>query len=330
MEAARQLLAKKGGNQPYTDFNHDDREASGRPLRFAFDGNLGVIGLTRRTPRAVELTAGDPPEFQAFSPHVPIDSDTGEALGLYMNCGGFVNRPLFGDSTSLSAAAHLQHELVAADPNDVALVSAAPDIVEHTNAAEKEKPTMKELIAKLCAAWKIAKPVDQVTEAELITAFDQSTQETAALTGKVALVEPVITALGYAKDATPKAEELTGKITELNQRPANVDELIGREIADFAAATGIIAPAEEADWRDKLKKDRVNRTKELVGKTPSVLIGKLITEQRTTPPAADDTFKEAQELVAKDPAFKAIAEKQGADIALGRAVEAVLVKKQKM
>ncbi|HUJ70946.1 MAG TPA: hypothetical protein VLZ30_01795, partial [Verrucomicrobiae bacterium] len=125
MEAALRLTqGKRGGNQPYVDYNHDDKEASGRPLRFAWHDDLGVIGLTRRTLQAVERTTGDPPEFQAFSPHVPIDPETGEAVGIYMNCGGFVNRPLFGDATALSAAAHLPQELVAADPKAVELVSA--------------------------------------------------------------------------------------------------------------------------------------------------------------------------------------------------------------
>jgi hypothetical protein len=94
MEAALRLTqGKRAGNHAYTDYNHDDKEASGRPLKFAWHNDLGVIGLTRRTPAALKATTGDPPEFQAFSPHVPIDPETGEAVGIYMNCGGFVNRP---------------------------------------------------------------------------------------------------------------------------------------------------------------------------------------------------------------------------------------------
>src|SRR5258708_39668585 len=92
MEAARRLAAAKpNANQPYTDYNHDDKEASGRPLKFAWHDDLGVIGLTRRTLQAIERTTGDPPEFQAFSPHVPIDPETCEAVGIHINSRGFCN-----------------------------------------------------------------------------------------------------------------------------------------------------------------------------------------------------------------------------------------------
>src|ERR1700691_1881053 len=63
MEAALRLTqGKRAGNQAYTDYNHDDKEASGRPLKFAWHDDLGVVGLTRRTLRAIERTTGDPPE----------------------------------------------------------------------------------------------------------------------------------------------------------------------------------------------------------------------------------------------------------------------------
>src|SRR4029077_2522173 len=175
MEAARRVVAgevrPQAGtpappgprNQPYTDYNHDDKEASGRPLKFAWHDDLGVIGLTRRTLQAVERTTGDPPEFQAFSPHVPIDPETGEAVGIYMNCGGFVNRPLFGDATSLSAAAHLPQELVAADPNVVELVDAAT--------SESVTRDFDSLISRLCARYQLNSAT--VLETELLAAWER-------------------------------------------------------------------------------------------------------------------------------------------------------------
>src|SRR5208282_2937811 len=161
MEAALRLTqGKPAGNRAYTDYNHDDTEASGRPLKFAWHDGLGVIGLTRRAPAALKATTGDPPEFQAFSPHVPIDPESGEAVGIYMNCGGFVNRPLFGDATSLSAAAHLPQELVAADPNAVELISAVPEddrAEAATPVADQPKLTRSfdGLIARLCARYRL-------------------------------------------------------------------------------------------------------------------------------------------------------------------------------
>jgi hypothetical protein len=341
MEAARQLIAKKGGNQPYTDFNHDDQEASGRPKRFGWRDDLGVVGLVRRTHKAVEMTSGDPPEYQAFSPHVPMDGETGEALGLYMNCGGFVNRPLFGDSTSLLAAAHLTHELVAADPNDVAQIDAALREAETTPAAKMEKNQMKELIAKLCAVFKIdaAGKTDEALQPLLISAFEKSQTAAVALTAKADLVDPVIVAfglpketlpkvevltarasllaplliaLGFAADATPKPEELTAKITDLS-KPS--DELIGKEIVEFATSAGIIAPAEKAEWLGKMKRDRVGWQKELAAKAPTVLVGKVVKPADAAAAAGGGEKepkaweKRVEELCAKDPTIKAVMDK---------------------
>jgi len=158
MEAARRLVvAKPSANKPYVDYNHDDKEASGRPLKFAWHDDLGVIGLTRRTPAALKATTGDPPEFQAFSPHVPIDPETGEAVGIYMNCGGFVNRPLFGDATSLSAAAHLPQELVAADPNAVELISPNP-VVGEIAAPDEPETTVPVVQGSRRTRWSWALP----------------------------------------------------------------------------------------------------------------------------------------------------------------------------
>ncbi|HXI84135.1 MAG TPA: hypothetical protein VNL17_08610 [Verrucomicrobiae bacterium] len=288
MEAARRLAAAKpNANQPYTDYNHDDKEASGRPLKFAWHDDLGVIGLTRRTLQAIERTTGDPPEFQAFSPHVPLDPETGEAVGIYMNCGGFVNRPLFGDATSLSAAAHLPQELVAADPNEVELIStdvvaaSVPDASTPATGERAGRP-FYELIAKLCAHFQL--DASTVTEPELIAAFEESvSSQPAELTAKAALHKPS-------------------------------DEEIGMELVGFAVGCGILAPAESAEWERRLAKDRAGWTKELLAKAPSVLLGRVIQDQ-SAGEAAGGTKPKAkweqrvEELCAKDPLIAPIAAK---------------------
>jgi hypothetical protein len=271
MEAARRLVTgKRNSNKPYVDYNHDDKEASGRPLKFAWHDDLGVIGLTRRTPAALKATTGDPPEFQAFSPHVPIDPETGEAVGIYMNCGGFVNRPLFGDATSLSAAAHLPQELVAADPNAVELMSAAPEEDErHTSAAPTR--TFATLIARLCGRYALDPAT--VTEDALIVAFERDFAETASLTARARLADHAIVTLGFEQSATPTPEELTAKAATLRQ-PS--DDEIGKELAGFAVGAGILAPAERAEWERRLAKDRRGWSKELAAKAPSVLLARVI------------------------------------------------------
>ena len=308
MEAARRVVAAKpNSNQPYVDYNHDDKEASGRPLKFAWHDDLGVIGLTRRTLQAVERTTGDPPEFQAFSPHVPIDPETGEAVGIYMNCGGFVNRPLFGDATALSAAAHLPQELVAADPNAVELISTAADAepVETT-------PAFPQLIAKLCARY-LFDPAT-VREPELLAAVEREQADIAALTARASLAEHAIVALGFEKSASPQPAELTAKAATL-RLPS--DESIGHELAGFAVGCGILAPAERAEWERRLAKDRRGWTKELIAKAPSVLLGRIVKDQSVAGAAGGVRVKakwehRVDELCAKDPLIAPIAAKDPA------------------
>ncbi|MGO9243171.1 MAG: hypothetical protein ACLPT4_01005 [Verrucomicrobiia bacterium] len=326
MEAALRLTqGKPAGNRAYTDYNHDDKEASGRPLKFAWHDDLGVIGLTRRTPAALKATTGDPPEFQAFSPHVPIDPETGEAVGIYMNCGGFVNRPLFGDATSLSAAAHLPQELVAADASAVELIS--PDLgvgeiaaleEEHaeTVIAQADRPKVPRsfdgLIARLCARYQL----DPATVAEeaLVAAFERDLTDTASLTARARLAEHAIVALGFDQSATPTPEELTAKAATLRQ-PS--DDEIGKELAGFAVGSGILAPAERAEWERRLAKDRRGWSKELATKAPSVLLARVIKD----PPvigAAGGVRQKARwehrvdELCASDPFIAPIALKDPA------------------
>ncbi|MFZ2643481.1 MAG: hypothetical protein WA117_20990, partial [Verrucomicrobiia bacterium] len=240
--------------------------------------DFGVIGLTARTPDAFKRTTGDPPEFQAFSPHVPMDEETGEAVGLYYNCGGFVNRPLFGDAANLSATARLSSSLVAADPNDVAQVSAALSDIELNPAAQTGKQQMKELIAKLCAKWKL--DPEKAKEAELIAAFEQEQQSVAALTARAGLVEPVIVALGFDKTSTPKPEELTGKITALGKQDTNVIMLAdyAKELTGLAVGIGLISPAEKETWERRIKFDRANEVKELMAKKPTVPTQRIVIE----------------------------------------------------
>ncbi len=314
MEAARRLVAAKpNSNRPYTDYNHDDKEASGRPLKFAWHDDLGVVGLTRRTLQAVERTTGDPPEFQAFSPHVPIDPDTGEAVGIYMNCGGFVNRPLFGDATALSAAAHLPQELVAADPNAVELVSTTPNDEEDGRTTPKDGGrAFPELIAKLCARY-LFDPA-KVTEPQLIAAFERELTSAATLAARASLAEHAIVALGFDKSATPHPEELTAKAALLRQ-PS--DDVIGKELAGFAVGSGILAPAERAEWERRLAKDRRGWTKELLAKAPSVLLGRIIKDQSVTGVTGGARPKakwehRVDELCARDPLIAPIALKDPA------------------
>ena len=279
MEGARRKMMSADGVKPYTDYDHKDEDASGAPLRFAWHDGFGVIGLTRLTAKAVERTTGEPPEYQSFSPHVPMDPETGEAAGLYANCGGFVNRGLFGAEALLSATARLSASLVAADPNDVARISAALDDGESQPPAQTGEQ-MKELKARLCAAWQL--DPEKATEAELIAAFEQHQTRAAALTAKA---------------------------------PGNVIALqdYAGAVAEIAIKAGIISPAEREITVARLTgSGREGEFKALVSRTPTVPLGMVV--QTATAQGADGLGPQAEaweaplkELIAKDPELMKIA-----------------------
>lgn len=213
--------------------------------------------------------------------------------------------------------------MVAADPRIVEQVSAAPGDDE-TNAAEKEEVRMKQLIAKLCAVFKL--DPEKATEPELIAAFDQSQGSVATLTGRATLGEQAIVALGFEKTAAPTTAELTAKVTSLST-PG--EAVIGKRLVGFAVKVGIIAPAEEADWNGKMDRDAAGWTQELAKKTPSVLVGKVVDKQETGASAANVGDPKAtlqkfnarvDELIAKDPSIAPIAAK--GDLAKARSLAA--------
>jgi hypothetical protein len=312
MEGARRKMMSEGGVKPYTDYDHKDEDASGAPLRFAWHDDFGVIGLTRLTAKAVERTTGEPPEYQSFSPHVPMDPETGEAVGLYANCGGFVNRGLFGAEALLSATARLSASLVAADPNDVAQISAALDGGETNTAAQGEKQ-MKELKAKLCAAWQL--DPEKATEAELIAAFEKQQAGVTALTAMAALGNEAVVVLGFDAKQPPKVGELKAKVDGLTKPPANVIELRAHasEVADIAVRAGIISPAEKEITIARLTGSaRGDEFKALVAKQPTVPIGTVVNTNTSEGanglgPQADAWEAPLKELVAKDAELSKIA-----------------------
>ena len=245
MEAARQLVARDARQvQPYFDYNHEDKEASGYPKRFWWKDGLGVMADVEWTQSAVAKITGATPEFQAFSPRIPIDEETGEALGLFLNSGGLVNRPLFGAKTKISVSAD-ELELVAADPNAVELVSALEEDGE---------------------------PAPQIG-----------------------------------------TEQRSGD-----------GAVIGRELIGFAVGCGILAPAERDEWERRMTKDRAGWTRELLAKSPTVLIGKFIKDQAVgaTGRSQRDWKREARELIAQDPQLKKLAESDP-DAAMSRAIELI-------
>jgi hypothetical protein len=97
LQEQRRLAASGKGNWPYIDFNHEDREQSGEPLRIFWGGEDPRAGGVR-----MELTWSGSGEravrardFRSFSPSWRLHKETHAFLGVGLNLGGLVNRSAF-------------------------------------------------------------------------------------------------------------------------------------------------------------------------------------------------------------------------------------------
>jgi hypothetical protein len=92
------LKAQDGkGDRPFTDYNHEDREASSRPTRIIWGGNdakKGGIRLIGKWTSKARSAIRDE-EFERFSPQWDFDENTGTPLGITVNLGGLVNKAAF-------------------------------------------------------------------------------------------------------------------------------------------------------------------------------------------------------------------------------------------
>ena len=329
LEAARrQLVAKE--TPPFFDYSHEgvfkrsDRKC-GVPTRYWWDDKRGVMVDVEWTEAAGQSLVGKVPEWDALSPHCMIRD--GEAIGLYRNAGGLVNASAMGSQNRFEKTADYQ-ELAAADPNIVAQISAAvADDETHAAQTQETEPQMKELIAKLCAKFKLDPA--KATEAELIAAWELDQQGVVELTAKAGLAEPVIVVLGFDTAKPPKADELTAKIKQLGTLPTDVikvedhvEELIG-----IALKGGVIAPAEKDTYTRRLKgAERKAEFKELLAKENSVITGRVVVDTAHAGGAATSEpkyRKEARELIGKDATLSALNQKDPA-AALSMAVRELI------
>jgi phage I-like protein len=197
MEALLQELraqAEAGAEDvPYFDFNHEDAEASARPLRFYWGGEDALTGGVR-----VEVEWTEPGRtallgkaYRRFSPSFFVDV-AGEVTGAPLNMGGLVNRAAFKTINPIVAGANTSD----GDANQ-----------ERSNIMDPMK-----LAAELAAAQKRIQELEQQLA---LKAKDQARAivEAAVRTGKLA---PQNTAL-HAKwvDALTKNPELAETLTGL-------------------------------------------------------------------------------------------------------------------
>lgn len=92
---------------PYFDFNHEDGEASARPLRFYWGGDDPLTGGVRVEVQWTEpgRTALLGKAYRRFSPSFFVDV-AGEVTGAPLNMGGLVNRAAFKTINPIVAGAN--------------------------------------------------------------------------------------------------------------------------------------------------------------------------------------------------------------------------------
>jgi hypothetical protein len=112
LQEQRRLAASGKGNWPYIDFNHEDREQSGEPVRIFWGGEDPRSGGIRMEvnwsgsgERAVRSR-----DFRSFSPSWRMHKDTHAFLGVGLNMGGLVNRSAFKTIQAVARGHGAGHE----------------------------------------------------------------------------------------------------------------------------------------------------------------------------------------------------------------------------
>jgi len=190
---------------PYFDFNHEDGEASGRPLEFYWAGEDvkagGVRAKTEWSDRAKQSLSGKVPGFRRFSPSFLVNA-AGEVTGATLNMGGLVNRAAFKTIQPIVASAA-------------------------TNQNRKANMDAEKLAADLAAAQnKIIDLEARLKAADHTTTIKAKDAEIEALNNKIKTLEGQIStgAKASAKaivDAAVKAGKLAPQNTALHDRWIN-------------------------------------------------------------------------------------------------------------
>lgn len=211
---------------PYTDFNHEDAEASGHGTEFYWDEASGIRLKGRWTSRGQEGIRGR--AYTKFSPEWAMNK-AGAVMGIGLNLGGLVNRPAFKTIATVKAKSTDGGSGDEVDPNKPAT-------------EKKEEPYMKELLKALAKAGLISD--SGLSEAEAVAELNAKVENVkAALEVKAKL----------ATDYVSKTEhdDLRKRFDEANAAQAEAE-------VEIAISDGRIAPKDEAakaKWTELLKKD---------------------------------------------------------------------------
>jgi len=198
------------GDYPYFDFNHEDGEASGRPLEFYWGGDdIKTGGLRVKaewSDRTQQSLSGKVPGFRRFSPSFLVNA-AGEVTGAPLNMGGLVNRAAF---------------------KTIQPIVASQDLTGATNQNRKASmDSAEKLAADLVAAQnKIVELERKLSAADTTTTIAAKDGEITALKAKITTLEGSISAGAKASakaivDAAVKAGKLAPQNTAIQEKWIN-------------------------------------------------------------------------------------------------------------
>jgi hypothetical protein len=210
LQDLRAKAAAGAGDYPYFDFNHDDGEASGRPLEFYWAGDDlktgGVRAKAEWSDRTQQSLSGKVPGFRRFSPSFTVDA-AGEVTGAPLNMGGLVNRAAFKTIQPIVAGG-------TAPPGDA-------------NQRKANMDTAEKLAADLAAAnQRITELQTQLSKAQSEDLIKAKDGEITTLKAKITTLEGQVSAGAKASakaivDAAVKAGKLAPQNTTIQEKWIN-------------------------------------------------------------------------------------------------------------
>lgn len=173
LQQRRNLAAAGQEDYPFFDFNHDDGEASGRPIKLFWAGDDprtgGIRAQVEWSDSGVRALSGKVPSYRRFSPSFYTNA-SGEIVDAPINMGGLVNRAAFKTITPIAAGGpganpkpnHM-------DPNEklVAELAAAQKQINELQAKLSENESAKVIQAKDAEIKSLQSEIKTLKEAQV-------------------------------------------------------------------------------------------------------------------------------------------------------------------
>lgn len=130
------------GDEPFFDFNHDDREASGHPYELFWGGNDprsgGIRAKVKWTSAGEAAIKGR--TYTRFSPQWAISAKSRQPVGITVNLGGLVNRAAFKSIQPVAAKGSLTFP---ESPDEHTFIVAAREFAKGNNIADEQEAQVR-------------------------------------------------------------------------------------------------------------------------------------------------------------------------------------------